>query len=227
MDHNHPYLSATVQLLDTKLYLRHKTILLLTVLFCYLQYFPLAPVLLSTAKKIFLLMILLYFIWLEYETCYNPCFISNSVLQHYLQKVPMLWRSPLVLVSFLPPCREMSVATSAPCTAGSYRPGFLFVLSLLITFEFPQYSISRLTHPLFCFLYILCCLLYRNPHLGTPQHHYLAVTPSGRSGNLNSYRVPLLLMPVSVQSQVSGMSNGRLRFHSPPSPAPLETTTPF
>ncbi|XP_056208638.1 VPS10 domain-containing receptor SorCS2 isoform X2 [Falco biarmicus] len=27
------------------------------------------------------------------------------------------------------------------------------------------------------------------------------VTPSGRSGNLNSYRVPLLLMPVSVQSQ--------------------------
>ncbi|KAK4818822.1 hypothetical protein QYF61_019859 [Mycteria americana] len=63
----------------------------------------------------------------------------------------------------------------------------------------------------FCFLYILCCLLYRNPHLGTPQHHYLAVTPSGRSGNLNSYRVPLLLMPVSVQSQVSGMSNGRLR----------------
>ncbi|XP_050804091.1 VPS10 domain-containing receptor SorCS2 [Gopherus flavomarginatus] len=27
------------------------------------------------------------------------------------------------------------------------------------------------------------------------------VTPSGRGGNLNSYRVPLLLMPVSVQSQ--------------------------
>lgn len=79
----------------------------------------------------------------------------------------------------------------------------------------------------FCFLYILCCLLYRNPHLGTPQHHYLAVTPSGRSGSLNSYRVPLLLMPVSVQSQVSGMLNGRLRFHSLPSPAPLETTTPF
>ncbi|OXB62312.1 hypothetical protein ASZ78_002955 [Callipepla squamata] len=79
----------------------------------------------------------------------------------------------------------------------------------------------------FCFLYILCCLLYRNPHLGTPQHHYLAVTPSGRSGNLNSYRVPLLLMPVSVQSQVSGMLNGRLRCHSPPSPAPLKTTTPF
>lgn len=64
VDHNHPYLSARVQLLDRRCYLIHKTTLLLTLLFCYLQYFPLAPVLLSTAKKIFLLMIL-YFIWLR------------------------------------------------------------------------------------------------------------------------------------------------------------------
>lgn len=109
-------------------------------------------------------MILLYFIWLEYETCYNPCFILNSVLQHRLQKVPMLWRSLLVLVSFLPPCWEMSVAASAPCTAGSYRPGFLIVLSLLITFEFPQYSISRLTHPLFLFsIYFMLPTLSQPP----------------------------------------------------------------
>jgi len=90
VDHNHPYSSATVQLLDTRLYIRHKTIVLLAVLFCCLQYFPLAPVSLSTAKKIFLLMIVLYFIWLEYETCYSPCFILNSVLRLCLQKVPML-----------------------------------------------------------------------------------------------------------------------------------------
>lgn len=163
VDHNHPYLSATVQLLDRRCYLIHKTTLLLTLLFCYLQYFPLAPVLLSTAKQIFLLMIL-YFIWLEYEACYNPCFILNSGLQHYLQKVPLLWRSLLVLVIFLPPSWEISVAASAPCAAGSYRPGFLFVLSLLITFEFPQYSISRLTHPLFLFsIYFMLPTLSQPP----------------------------------------------------------------
>lgn len=55
----------------------------------------------------------------------------------------------------------------------------------------------------FCSYFILCCLLYRHPHLGTPPHHYLPGTPSGRGGNLSSYRVPLLLMAVSVQSQVS------------------------
>lgn len=104
VDHSHPYLSATVQFLGTRLYLRHRTTLLLSVLFCYLQYFPLALELLSTAKKILLLMILSYFICLEYETCYNPCSILNSVLQRDLQKVPMLWRPLLVLVSFLPPC---------------------------------------------------------------------------------------------------------------------------
>lgn len=35
VDHNHPYLSATVQLLDRRCYLIHKTTLLLALLFCY------------------------------------------------------------------------------------------------------------------------------------------------------------------------------------------------
>lgn len=88
VDHNHPYSSASVQLLDTRLYLRHKTILLLAVLFSYLQYFPRAPVSLSTAKKIFLLMILLYFIWLEYETGYNPCFTTLFAEGSYAMDIP-------------------------------------------------------------------------------------------------------------------------------------------
>lgn len=84
------------------------------------------------------------------------------------------------------------------------------------------WHISKLTHPLVLFLYILCSLLYRHPHLGTPPHHYLAVTPSGRGGNLNSYRVPLLLMAVSVQSQVSVILKGSLGFHSPLLSAPFK-----
>lgn len=96
------------------------------------------------------------------------------------------------------------------------------MFSFFIILKNLQWHISRLTHPLFLFLYILCSLLYRHPHLGTPPHHYLAVTPSGRGGNLNSYRVPLLLMAVSVQSQVSVILKGSLWFHSPPSPAPLK-----
>lgn len=76
--------------------------------------------------------------------------------------------------------------------------------SVFIILKKIKWHIPQLTHPFLLFLYILCCLLYRHPHLGTPPpHHYLAVTPSGRGGNLNSYRVPLLLMAVSVQSQVS------------------------
>lgn len=44
------------------------------------------------------------------------------------------------------------------------QPGFLFVLSLLITFEFPQYSISRLTHPLFLFsIYFMLPTLSQPP----------------------------------------------------------------
>lgn len=76
----------------------------------------------------------------------------------------MLWTSLLVLVSFLPPCWETSVAASAWCTAGSDRLGFLFVLSLLITFEFPQYNVSRLTHPLLLFsIYFMLPTLSQPP----------------------------------------------------------------
>lgn len=80
-----------------------------------------------------------------------------------MQKVPILWRSLLILVIFLPPCWERSVTTSAPCTAGVCRPSFL-LFSLLITFDFLQYNISRLTHPLFLFsIYFMLPTLSQPP----------------------------------------------------------------
>lgn len=74
----------------------------------------------------------------------------------------------------------------------------------------------------FCFLIYFMLSALRHPHLGTPPHHYLAVAPSGRGGNLTSYRVPLLLMAVSVQSQVSVILKGSLWSLSSPSPDPFK-----
>lgn len=78
----------------------------------------------------------------------------------------MLWSSLLVLVSFLPPSWEMSVAASTPCTAGSYRPGFLFVLSShnfwISTVQYFQ------THPSTFFVFYIFYVAYfiATPTLG-------------------------------------------------------------
>lgn len=59
-------------------------------------------------------------------------------------------------------------------------------------------------------LYFACLFVFLRPNLGIPPHHCLAVTLSGRGGLFNSYKVPLLSMPASVHSQVSGMLGGCL-----------------
>lgn len=90
-----------------------------------------------------------------------PTVILNSLSQHYLQKV--LWRVLLILMGFFFPL-PTAARVITPCTAEFYEPSFLFVLSLLITFEFSQYSISRLTHPLLLFsIYFMLPTLSQPP----------------------------------------------------------------
>lgn len=107
-------------------------------------------------------MILFYFIWPKNKTCCNLCFIKSwfttlSAEGSYIMEIPSS-------------CGELSpsllgdVSSSLRSTHSRELQAWVSVCSLLITFEFPQYSIPRLTHPLFLFsIYFMLPTLSQPP----------------------------------------------------------------